>query len=183
MTEQPARRGGWPGPAKPKWSFRPTEWTEVIVAGYIKAHSLNPDRDKSRATNALIALAAKHAPIEAGRWQMRSVAFLADGDIYGDALHRWRIRLSETTEACAYRLLSERRPAWPTIIHAPNGLPLFVRETNEPCDCATMGVPMSGKLPPRLHRCEAEARKGTGTGVCDAPLDKHGNCPNVGDHL
>lgn len=33
------------------------------------------------------------------------------------------------------------------------------------------------------RRCEANARKGTGSGVCDTPLDKHGNCPNVGNHV
>lgn len=31
------------------------------------------------------------------------------------------------------------------------------------------------------ERCESLARKGTGTGICDAPLT-HGNCPRAGNH-
>lgn len=35
----------------------------------------------------------------------------------------------------------------------------------------------------RYARCEAQARKGTGTGMCDRPLDRHGNCDRAGDHI
>jgi hypothetical protein len=34
-----------------------------------------------------------------------------------------------------------------------------------------------------LRRCEETATRGTGTGVCDSPLDEHGNCPNARGHL
>lgn len=36
---------------------------------------------------------------------------------------------------------------------------------------------------PRRRRCEAHARKGTGTGMCDRRLDRHGCCDRAGDHL
>jgi hypothetical protein len=32
-------------------------------------------------------------------------------------------------------------------------------------------------------RCEAQARKGTGTGTCDAVLDEHGNCLHARNHI
>lgn len=32
-------------------------------------------------------------------------------------------------------------------------------------------------------RCGAEARRGTGTGVCDRPLDGHGYCDRASDHI
>jgi hypothetical protein len=35
----------------------------------------------------------------------------------------------------------------------------------------------------RANRCEANARRGTGTGTCDRPLDSHGQCDRAGDHL
>lgn len=35
----------------------------------------------------------------------------------------------------------------------------------------------------QIKRCEAEARKGTGTGMCNQPLDEHGNCPRANDHI
>lgn len=41
---------------------------------------------------------------------------------------------------------------------------------------------------PRDHlgakqRCEANARRGTGTGMCDRPLDAHGYCDRASDHI
>lgn len=35
----------------------------------------------------------------------------------------------------------------------------------------------------RSRRCEALARKGTGTGVCDRPLDEHENCDRASNHV
>ena len=32
-------------------------------------------------------------------------------------------------------------------------------------------------------RCEADAKRGTGTGVCDTPLDAHAQCPRAGQHV
>lgn len=32
-------------------------------------------------------------------------------------------------------------------------------------------------------RCEAFARKGTGYGACDEPLDRHGGCPRASGHV
>lgn len=32
-------------------------------------------------------------------------------------------------------------------------------------------------------RCGYRARKGTGEGVCDRPLDGHGRCDRAGDHI
>jgi len=37
--------------------------------------------------------------------------------------------------------------------------------------------------PHRSRRCEANARKGTGTGLCDTVLSVHGICLNAGDHI
>lgn len=34
-----------------------------------------------------------------------------------------------------------------------------------------------------VHYCEAFARKGTGFGSCDRPLDKDGYCDRAGDHM
>lgn len=34
-----------------------------------------------------------------------------------------------------------------------------------------------------MARCEAEAKRGTGTGTCDRPLDEHGYCDRASDHL
>lgn len=31
--------------------------------------------------------------------------------------------------------------------------------------------------------CEANARKGTGTGMCGRPLDVHGQCDRAADHI
>lgn len=31
--------------------------------------------------------------------------------------------------------------------------------------------------------CDALAKKGTGLGICNAPLDEHGNCPRAGQHI
>lgn len=33
------------------------------------------------------------------------------------------------------------------------------------------------------QRCDQLARRGTGQGVCDAPLDAHGVCVNAGRHI
>jgi len=33
------------------------------------------------------------------------------------------------------------------------------------------------------RRCEALARKGTGTGTCNLPLDEHGYCAARGEHI
>lgn len=33
------------------------------------------------------------------------------------------------------------------------------------------------------ERCEADARRGTGTGVCLSPLDTNGNCGRASEHL
>lgn len=35
----------------------------------------------------------------------------------------------------------------------------------------------------RPELCSALAEKGTGTGMCNAPLDEYGNCPNWGSHI
>jgi hypothetical protein len=59
MTEQPKRRGGWPGPAKPKWTFRPTPEAQAAVAAHLDAEGLDPERDRSKAINALLARTAK----------------------------------------------------------------------------------------------------------------------------
>jgi hypothetical protein len=34
-----------------------------------------------------------------------------------------------------------------------------------------------------VHYCEAFARKGTGYGACNRPLDKDGYCDNARDHV
>lgn len=35
----------------------------------------------------------------------------------------------------------------------------------------------------RHEHCEANSRRGTGTGMCGALLDEHGQCPRAGEHL
>lgn len=32
-------------------------------------------------------------------------------------------------------------------------------------------------------RCDADALHGTGFGICDQPLDEHGNCPHASRHV
>jgi hypothetical protein len=32
-------------------------------------------------------------------------------------------------------------------------------------------------------RCDANAKRGTGTGICDRPLDEHGQCDRADKHL
>lgn len=81
----------------------------------------------------------------AGGWSMKSVGWLADGDIPDGDLHEWRISLAGigavgSVEACAWRLFNERRPGWPTLRHAPNGLPLLVRRTEGRCSCREDGA-------------------------------------------
>lgn len=34
-----------------------------------------------------------------------------------------------------------------------------------------------------VKRCEANAKRGTGTGMCNRPLDETGHCDREGDHL
>lgn len=34
-----------------------------------------------------------------------------------------------------------------------------------------------------MGRCGADARKGTGSGICDQPLDVHGNCDRASNHV
>lgn len=34
-----------------------------------------------------------------------------------------------------------------------------------------------------MTRCGAFARRGTGTGTCERPLDEHGQCDRAGQHL
>lgn len=33
-----------------------------------------------------------------------------------------------------------------------------------------------------VRKCEANSQRGTGYGMCDAPLDSHGQCPRAGAH-
>lgn len=47
-------------------------------------------------------------------------------------------------------------------------------------------VAAQGVVPPvfsRVEYCEARARKGTGEGTCDHPLDAYGQCPRASDHI
>lgn len=36
---------------------------------------------------------------------------------------------------------------------------------------------------PSPTRCDNAAQRGTGTGVCDTPLDEHGQCSRASDHI
>lgn len=40
-----------------------------------------------------------------------------------------------------------------------------------------------GVTSPDNNTCEALARKGTGEGMCDRPLDSHGRCDRASDHI
>jgi hypothetical protein len=73
-------------------------------------------------------------------WITRDIGWLADGDIAADDLHGWRIYLgggdmTGSTQACAYRLINENRPGYPSLANAPNGLPVIVRVDASACDC------------------------------------------------
>jgi hypothetical protein len=37
--------------------------------------------------------------------------------------------------------------------------------------------------PDRIRHCEADAKKGAGTGICGKILDEHGNCPRASNHM
>lgn len=37
--------------------------------------------------------------------------------------------------------------------------------------------------PPARGTCDRLARKGTGVGICDRPLDKDGYCDRASDHV
>lgn len=56
MTGDPKRNGGWPGPRKPVWNFRPDPATEPAVRRYMARHGLDWDRrgDRSKAINAML---------------------------------------------------------------------------------------------------------------------------------
>jgi hypothetical protein len=56
MTDQPKRRGGWPGPRKETaWTFKPDAAAETAVGRYMDRHGLRPGRDRSRAINTMLA--------------------------------------------------------------------------------------------------------------------------------
>lgn len=50
MTEIPTRTGGWPGPARPDWQFRPMPH----VQEYVKAYATRFGISRSAAINAII---------------------------------------------------------------------------------------------------------------------------------
>ena len=52
-------------------------------------------------------------------------------------------------------------------------------EDEEP---AKVSVRVHGKRQGKTRRCEQMAVKGTGTGICDHPLDEHGQCSNASNH-
>jgi hypothetical protein len=93
------------------------------------------------------ALHATHTTTRGGiEWRRESITFLRDRDIPSpdgperDSLHRWRVHLGGTNEACAWRLEREGRVGWPSIRCAPSGLQVHVREVDTPCDCAESGA-------------------------------------------
>jgi hypothetical protein len=89
-------------------------------------------------------------------WRRENLSFLRDRDIPSpdgpahDALHRWRVHLGGTSEACAWRLEREQRVGWPSIRSAPNGLQVHVREVDGECGCAETGA-----LAPTPEWCRA----------------------------
>lgn len=59
-------------------------------------------------------------------------------------------------------------------------------QDNEPSDSeaqaeAARYARIEGKIEP--PRCDANAKRGTGTGMCDHPLNEHGGCPNASNHI
>lgn len=51
MTDdKPARRGGWPGPARPDWQFRP----HPPVQEYVEAYAAKLGISRSAAINAIV---------------------------------------------------------------------------------------------------------------------------------
>jgi hypothetical protein len=57
MTDQPKRRGGWPGPRKAAWAFKPDPDAVTAVTRYMEAHGLKRERrgDLTKALNAMLA--------------------------------------------------------------------------------------------------------------------------------
>lgn len=66
--------------------------------------------------------------------------------------------------------------------------------TRRMCDygtCSLYALPDSARcdkheglaLPPRGRRCDSLTRKGSGVGICDRPLDRHGYCDRPSDHV
>jgi hypothetical protein len=46
-----------------------------------------------------------------------------------------------------------------------------------------LAVEMVKRATRKISRCEANARRGTGTGMCDALLNEHGECPRASEHI
>jgi hypothetical protein len=57
VTEEPRRRGGWPGPRKTAWAFKPDQPATEAVERYMDAHGLKRERrgDLTKALNAMLA--------------------------------------------------------------------------------------------------------------------------------
>jgi hypothetical protein len=57
VTEEPKRRGGWPGPRKAAWAFKPDQPAADAVERYMEAHSLKREQrgDLTKALNAMLA--------------------------------------------------------------------------------------------------------------------------------
>jgi hypothetical protein len=57
VAEQPTRRGGWPGPRKAAWTFKPDPPAVDAVTRYMGAHGLSRERrgDLTKAINAMLA--------------------------------------------------------------------------------------------------------------------------------
>lgn len=50
-------------------------------------------------------------------------------------------------------------------------------------ECAALVAETDTARQAAPERCEANARRGTGTGICDLPLNTNGYCDRPGDHL
>jgi hypothetical protein len=63
-AEQPKRRGGWPGPRKAAWAFKPDPPAVTAVTRYMDAHGLKREQrgDLTKALNAMLATHPDAAP-------------------------------------------------------------------------------------------------------------------------
>lgn len=75
--------------------------------------------------------------------------------------------------------------AWLTALHVPGFDKDVARERIQRIDRTLDEIESQQAKAPATpgRRCEAYARRGTGTGLCDQPLDDLGQCSRASDHI
>ena len=75
--------------------------------------------------------------------------------------------------------------AWLTALHVPDFDKDIAHERIERIDRTLAEIESQKAKAPATpgHRCNAYARRGTGTGLCGQPLNDRGQCPRASDHI